>query len=257
MKVGFIGFGNMAQAITKGLVNAKVLQPEDIYACAAHYDKLENNARIFKIHPCKNVKEVIEQSDIIIIAVKPYQITKVMQPAAELIGNKMVISIAAGFYYDKLIQVLPEAHFISAIPNTPISVGQGILMCEEKNTLSEDQKAQLVRLFEPVAMIEAVDSKLINIAGTISGCSPAFAAMFIEALADAGVKHGLSRNLAYALSGKVLEGTGALFLDQGVHPGVLKDAVCSPGGTTIKGVSSLEKDGFRGDIINAIDAIIK
>ena len=110
-------------------------------------------------------------------------------------------------------------------------------------------------LFSKIALIEVVDTKHFSIAGTIAGCTPAFTAMYLEALGDAGVKYGLTRTQSYRLAAKMIEGTGALYLSEAKHPGELKDAVCSPGGTTIKGVASLEKDGFRGVIINAIDAI--
>lgn len=117
-------------------------------------------------------------------------------------------------------------------------------------------EAKLAELFGPIALIAPVDSKHMDIAGTIAGCSPAFAAMFIEALSDAGVKYGLQRAQALEMAARVLEGTGALFMADHSHPGVMKDSVCSPGGTTIRGVSQLEKDGFRGDIIDAVDAVM-
>lgn len=255
MKVAFIGFGNMAQAITRAWLGAQVLAPEDIYACARRYERLEQNCQRLGVQPCKTPAEAAAAAEVVVIAVKPYQIADVCGPIVDLLKTKTVISLAAGMPYEKLKTILPGVPVISAIPNTPISVGAGILVCEEENSLSQDQKALVVRLFEPVALIVGVDSAHLSIAGTIGGCSPAFAALFIEALADAGVKYGLTRQLSYELSAKVLEGTGKLFLKEGGHPGQLKDAVCSPGGTTIKGVCALEHDGFRGDIIGAIEAI--
>lgn len=257
MKIGFIGFGNMAQAITKGLLDYKVIAPQDICACAAHYDKLEKNAAKFGIGPCKSAREVVENSHIVILAVKPYQIADVSYEIKDAFDGKFMVSLAAGFGFDKLENYFQNVHMISAIPNTPIAVGKGILICQEKNSLTEDEKAEFAALFDSIARIVEVESTHLDIAGTVAGCSPAFVAMFMEALGDAGVKYGLKRNVAYELAAAVIEGTGALYLDSKMHPGELKDAVCSPAGTTIKGVSALEKDGFRGDIIDAIDAIME
>ncbi|WP_301094435.1 pyrroline-5-carboxylate reductase dimerization domain-containing protein [Faecalibaculum rodentium] len=165
--------------------------------------------------------------------------------------------IAAGFTDRKLRPLLPDdCESLCVMPNTPIRVGQGILVWETGSTLSADMEAKLAELFGPIALIVPVDSEHMDIAGAIAGCSPAFAAMFIEALSDAGVKYGLQRAQALEMAARVLEGTGALFMADHNHPGVMKDSVCSPGGTTIRGVSQLEKDGFRGDIIDAVDAVM-
>lgn len=255
IQAGFIGFGNMASKIVQGFLKENVLPASAICACAAHYDKLCANAAKYGITPMASAREVVEASNVIIIAVKPYMVESVMSGCLDLLGDKMVISLAAGMPFEKLHAIMPNAHCISVMPNTPIGVGQGILICETTNSLTDDQKAILVRLFENVATIVPVDSAHLSIAGTIAGCSPAFAAMFIEALADAGVKYGLQRAMAYELAAKVLEGTGALYMEERMVPAAMKDAVCSPGGTTIKGVCALEKDGFRAAIIGAIEAI--
>ena len=121
--------------------------------------------------------------------------------------------------------------------------------------MSADEFAAFEQLFSKSALIQPVESHLLSVAGTVAGCSPAFISMFLEALGDAGVKHGLPRALAYRLAGQALCGTGKMHVETGTHPGAMKDAVCSPGGTTIKGVSALEHHGFRSAVIDAIDAI--
>ena len=151
--------------------------------------------------------------------------------------------------------MLPQAHVICTIPNTPIAVGQGVIVAESKDSLTDEQRQLVEELFKPVALFERVDTAQMSIASVVSGCGPAYAAMFIEALADAGVKHGLARNTAYRLAGKMVQGTGALQIATGQIPAAMKDAVCSPGGTTIKGVAALEQHGFRGSIIAAVDAV--
>lgn len=254
--IGFIGFGNMAQAIAKGLVDSKKLKGEQIYACALNYEKLCTNTEKIDAHPMINATEVIENSDFVVLAVKPYMIAEVVEPVKELLKNKVVVSVAAGCKFDFYEEILEEGtHHISTIPNTPVAVAEGIWVCENKHSLSKEEFIHFKDIFGSIGLIEMVDSKQLSIAGTISGCAPAFTAMYMESLADAGVKHGLPRESAYRLAAKMIAGTGKLYLSNNDHPGMMKDAVCSPGGTTIKGVASLEKNAFRGIVIDAIDEI--
>ena len=255
MKIGFIGFGNMAQAIARGLIAAKAILPDEIFACAAHYEKLKENAAPLGIHAAETAKTVAEQADMVILAVKPYQIEAVIEPIKALLREKMIVSIAAGCPFAWYEQVLlPGTHHISTIPNTPVSVCEGIFVCEQTHSLTQDEWDAFCGLFSKIALIEQVDSDHLSIAGTLSGCAPAYTAMYIEALADAAVKHGVARQTAYRLAAQMIVGTGALHLSTGMHPGAMKDAVCSPGGTTIKGVAALEENGFRNAVIKAIDA---
>lgn len=255
-KIGFIGYGNMAQAIVTGLIASGKMEGQQIYACAAHYDKLCDNAKAAGIQPMKTALEVVEHSDMVVLAVKPYLIGTVVEPIKSCLKGKVVVSIAAGFNFDKYEAIFEAGtHHISTIPNTPVAVQEGIFVCENRNSLTEEELAEFEDLFGSIALIEMVDSKNLSIAGTLSGCTPAFTAMYMEALADAGVKHGLTRPCAYRLAAQMITGTGKLYMERKEHPGQMKDAVCSPGGTTIKGVASLEKNAFRGSVIEAIDAI--
>lgn len=254
--IGFIGFGNMAQAIASGLLRAGAVKPGQLCACARNYEKLSEKALSLHIRACKTAEEVIRCSDFVVLAVKPYQMEALLAPLTGLLAEKALISIAAGYCFDKYQSLLQEGtRHISTIPNTPVAVCEGILICEEKHSLSKEEYEIFRRIFSSVAMIETVDTKHLSIAGTLSGCSPAFTAMYLEALSDAGVKHGLTRESSFRLAAKMLCGTGRLYLEEKKHPGAMKDAVCSPGGTTIRGVASLEKNGFRGAVIEAIDAI--
>lgn len=255
MKIGLIGFGNMAQAMVKGWLKEKVLEPGQIYCTAGHFDALKERAAVYGVHPVETNLELVNTVDVVILAVKPYMIAHAVEGCLSSFGDKMIISVAAGMPFEKIEAILPGTRHISIVPNTPISVGQGIVVTEQKNSLDEEQRKEFEELFEKVALIAVVPTAQLSIAGTLAGCTPAFAAMFMEALGDAGVKYGLQRNQAYELAAKVLEGTGAMYMAHPMHPGAMKDAVCSPAGTTIRGVSSLEKNGFRGDVIDAIDAI--
>lgn len=245
----------MAGALVQGWLNTQTLKPEQIYACSAHPDVLAQKLKGTGMHAMENAAQVIEACSVLVLAVKPNVLEQALEGCAGLVKEQMVISIAAGKPYDAIEALLPGSRHISIMPNTPVAAGQGIVIAEEENSLTPEQMETFHALFSSIALVETAAPAQFSAAGTLAGCSPAFAAMFIEALADAGVKHGLKRQTAYSIAAKVLEGTGALYFLQDGNPASMKDAVCSPGGTTIKGVSALEKRGFRGDIIDAIDAI--
>lgn len=256
LRIGFIGFGNMAQAMVKGLIDCNVCTGGQITACAGRFDKLKKTAETLGICAAESACEVAENSDFIVIAVKPYMIEQVTAPILDLLQSKVIISVAAGYDFEKYEELLkPGTHHLSTIPNTPISIGEGIIVCEKKHSLSDEEFALFTQVFGQIALIESVDTGQLSAAGTLSGCSPAFTAMYLEALSDAGVKHGLDRDAAYRMAAKMICGTGKLYLENEAHPGMMKDAVCSPGGTTIRGVAALEKGGFRGLVIEAIDTI--
>ena len=256
IKVGFIGFGNMAQALAEGLIIKEVIKPNQIYACSKNWEKLYKNTKEKGMNPCKTSEELVKESDIVIIAVKPYLIPEVITPIKEILKKKIVISVAAGYSFEKYEALLsPGTSHLSTIPNTPVSIGEGIIIAENRHSLSDEEYQLVEELFSKIALLQFVDSKQLSIAGTLSGCGPAFTSMFIEALADAAVKHGLTREISYKLASQMVAGTGKLQIATGKHPGEMKDAVCSPGGTTIVGVATLERKGLRSAVIDAIDAI--
>lgn len=258
MKIGFLGFGNMAQALANGLIYKNAIKAEDIYASAKNWDKLCGNTQPKGLNPCKDSAELAEKVDMVVIAVKPYLVEEVIAPIKEKLAEKIVISVVVNYNFDQYEKILaPGTHHLSTLPNTPVSVGEGAIICESKHSLTAEEYDSFVQLFSSIALIENVDTKNIGIAGTITGCGPAFASMFIEALSDAAVLHGLPRELSYKLASQMLIGTGKLQLETSTHPGKMKDAVCSPGGTTIVGVTTLERKGFRSAVIDAIDAIQK
>ena len=177
--------------------------------------------------------------------------------AAEILSDKALISIVSGFDYDACQKFLPaEYHHLSTIPNTPVASGQGVFVCEQKHSLTEEQLAAFKDVFSQIAILEFLPTELMGPAEVIAGCAPAYAAMMIEALGDAGVKFGLSRDTAYRLAAQMMAGTGALAVQTGQHPAAMKDAVCTPGGSTIVGVQSLERSGFRSALIEAVDAVM-
>lgn len=254
MRVGFIGFGNMAKSIVQGMN----LKPHHykLCACAKHYDKLCQAQESYHIKAYSTASEVIEHSDFIIVAVKPYQIEEVLTPVLDLLEEKVLISIAASFMfeaYETLTQ--GKIHHLSCIPNTPCSVGEGITIVEKKHTLTKAEYEAFEALFSTVSKVICLDEKEFSVGSTIAGCGPAFASMFIEALGDAGCKFGLTREVAYEIAAQMLQGTGALYNANKDHPGKMKDMVCSPSGSTIRGVIALEKKAFKGIVVEAIEAV--
>ncbi|WP_411682218.1 pyrroline-5-carboxylate reductase [Clostridium thailandense] len=258
MKLGFIGFGNMAQALANGLVYKNSIKAEQIYACAKNWDKLCKNTKSKGFIPCKDSKELVENVDMVVISVKPNLVEEVITPIKEKLVGKIVISVVVNYTFDRYEKILaPNTHHLSTLPNTPVSVGEGIIVCENKSSLTLEEHESFVNLFSQIALIENAETKNLGIAGTVSGCGPAFTSMFIEALSDAAVMHGLPRDISYKLASQMVVGTGKLQLLTNTHPGMMKDAVCSPGGTTIVGVAALERKGLRSSIIDAIDEVQK
>ncbi|MGN0658555.1 MAG: pyrroline-5-carboxylate reductase [Emergencia sp.] len=255
VKLGFIGYGNMAGAVSRGLIRSGAVRPDQIYACARDYEKLCGKAAEDGIHPCESALDTAGICDVIFIGVKPYMIEEVMSPLKEALEGKIVISLAANTYSDRLQEILPASRSVATLPNTPVSVCEGIFLCETENSLAPEEREFTDALLCNLGAVFWMDRKQMDIGGVLAGCAPAFAAMFIEALGDAGCKHGLSRDTAYRLASQMLAGTGRMAMQSGDHPGRMKDAVCSPGGTTIVGVSALEKNGFRYAVIDAVDQI--
>ena len=255
-KIGFIGMGNMAQALAKGFISSGKIAGADVFAYAPNQEKLAVNAAKIGFKPCANLRELAENCDTLIMACKPYQIESVLEEMGSDIAGKVLVSVAAGWNFEKYSKYVPEDTCVQYImPNTPVSVGAGTVLVEEAGSLCEADKAQLMDLLESVGAAVELPSKLMNTGMAISGCGPAFFDLIIEALGDGGVKNGLPRDKAYELAAKTMEGSAKLFLESGQHPGQLKDQVCSPGGTTIRGIAVLEEAGVRSAFIKTIDEI--
>ena len=255
-KIGFIGMGNMAQALAKGFIGSGKIAAEDVFSYAPNQEKLAANAEKIGFTPCISLKELSLNCDTLIIACKPYQIESVLEELGDSVSGKNIVSVAAGWDFEKYSKYVSENTCVQYImPNTPVSVAAGTVLVEETSSLGKGDKAQLMDLLEGVGAAVELPSKLMNTGMAISGCGPAFFDMIIEALGDGGVKNGLPRDKAYELAARTMEGSAKLFLESGLHPGQLKDQVCSPGGTTIKGVAVLEEEGVRSAFIRTIDVI--
>ena len=258
-KVGFIGFGSMASAICDGLLMKNVVEPSAIYACARNMDKLRAACNRRGINACAGAEEVAAASDIVVIAVLPQQVEGVVKDVADALRGKPLFSIAAGIDYAHYVSYLGEGfNHISTVPNTPIAIGEGIIVAEATHSFTPEQLALFEGVFGQIAKIkiEYFSSELLSLGGTGAGCAPAFVDVFIEAMADGLVKNGMSRAQAYKIVPQMISGTAKYMMESGKHPGELKDAICTPGGTTIVGISALEETGFRYSLIHAIDKIM-
>ena len=257
-KIGFVGMGNMALAIAEGFLKSGKVQSEEILAYAPHQDKLSKNAERIGFVPKSSVKELVQASDYIIIACKPYQIQGVLEEIKSELAGKALLSIAAGWLYETYHEILGDAVRVQCImPNTPAMVGEGVILFEEVHSFTKEEHTYMLDLFGSLGLVEELPTHLMGIGGTISGCGPAFMDLVMEAYADAAVKYGVSRAMAYKLVSQMMLGSAKLLQVTGQHPGALKDAVCSPGGTTIRGVDALEHGGLRAACIDSIDAIMK
>lgn len=258
MKLGFIGLGNMGRAIASGLVQSGAIDAKDVCGYAPHRERLEAYCAETGITPMESAVAVAEACDTVLIAVKPYIIGGVLEEIRTAMRGKALLSVALGWDYEKLSAALDATTRVQFImPNTPALVQAGVLLFEEKNSLLPDERAAVMELFNRLGVVEELPTHLMGIGGTVSGCGPAFCAMMIEALADAGVKYGLPRASAYRLASQMCLGTAKLQIETGMHPGVLKDGVCSPAGTTIRGVEALEKNGMRAAFMEAVRAAMR
>ena len=252
-RLGFIGCGNMASAILYGAVDAGFLDPQTTYLYDVSQEAVERAAARTGAHSVATLAQLIENSDILLMGVKPGVVPKVVEEGKAALAQKPIISIAAGWSHTKYRELLPITHILPIMPNTPVLVGEGMTLFEKENSFSEKEFTFAKSMFESIGSVEILPSDLMGVAGTVSGCGPAFVYMMIEALGDGAVKLGLPRPIAYKLASQMIAGSGKMQLVTGAHPGKLKDDVCSPGGLTIRGVKALEDGGFRSAIIQAVE----
>lgn len=259
-KVGFIGAGNMGCAMIKSIVNSKFTSSENIFVYDVDKEKLSSLKSETGITISNSSIEVIGKSDIIILAVKPNVIKNVLQACKSTFDDKKIlISVAVGvpikFYQDIIGD---DKKIIRTMPNTPALVGEGMtLMSYDDKILSQEEVLKVKSIFQCFGKVEVLDEKLMNEVTAVTGSSPAYVFIFIEAMADAAVLSGLPRELSYKLAAQSVMGSAKLVLETGKHPGELKDQVCSPAGTTIEAVKTLEKRGFRYAVIDAMEECTK
>ena len=254
-KIGFIGMGNMGYAMLKGVLN--VFEPSDIIFTCPDLDKCKRISDETGVKYAESNAECANNAQYIVLAVKPQVYSAVMKNIVNVIReDSVVISIAPGITIDSIKDNLGiNTEVVRAMPNTPALVGEGMTgVSYNKDEFSFEQRDVVDRFFNSFGKVVYVDEKLMDVIVCASGSSPAYVYMFIEALADSAVKYGIKRDDAYKLVAQTVLGSAKMVLETNEHPGVLKDKVCSPGGTTIAGVAALEEHNFRNAVIKATDA---
>ncbi|RKI87181.1 pyrroline-5-carboxylate reductase [Parablautia intestinalis] len=259
MKIGFIGLGNMAKAMISGMLAKGIARPEEIFGSARTKETGQYVKEKYGIQILEGNRQVAAQADIVILAVKPQVFGEVIPQIKGVVrDDALVMSIAAG----RTIAQIEEAFgkklkLVRCMPNTPAMVGEGCSGVCRNELVSDGEMAQCMELLRSFGMAEEVPERLMNAVVGVSGSSPAFVFLFLEALADGAVKAGMPRGQAYHFATQTVLGSAKLLLETGRHPGELKDMVCSPGGTTIEGVEILEKKGLRSAVMEAVDACVK
>lgn len=257
MKIGFIGCGNMASAILGGIAKSKIIDKKDVYVSNRSKEKLDVIQKKYGFNVSTKNSDVINKAtDIIFICVKPQIFDTISNDLKKQIKkNQLVVSIMAGKNIKYLENALGTKNVIRVMPNTPCLVGAGISAVATNIKTANNKSYEFVlKILETLGEAVPVEEKYINIITQISGASPAWIFMFIEALADGGVECGMPRDMAYKFAKSAVMGSGKLAMEKDMHVGALKDMVTSPAGTTIEGVRVLEENGFRGAIIDAVMA---
>jgi pyrroline-5-carboxylate reductase len=256
-KIGFIGMGNMAGAIAKGIIQSGFIQGGDIIAYDLQLEKLED-IHTYGVAVASNETEVVKESEFVFIGVKPQVVEGVLSLIKNDLKEKALISIVLGYDFEKYNQLLDSStRHIFVMPNTPAMVQKGMSLIEKTHSLTDKEFEFVKRMFASIGEIDILETSLMKAGGALSGCGPAFIYMVIEALADGAVKEGIPRQKAYKLAAQTVLGAGEMVLKTQEHPGILKDNVCSPGGTTIRGVEALEQHGIRAAFIDAISQSIQ
>jgi pyrroline-5-carboxylate reductase len=253
--VGFVGGGNMGEALIKGLIAASLVPAKAIHATDVRADRLKELDRQYGIQVSSDNAEMVRQADIVILAVKPQIMEAVLKEIAPAVTRRtLLISIAAGVSTAKIRAGLgKDARLIRVMPNTPALVLEGATAIAKADGLEPDDLDTAGEIFSAVGRVVVLTEDLLDAVTGLSGSGPAYIAVVIESLADGGVRMGLDRITAMTLATQTVLGAAKLLLETGLHPGALKDMVSSPGGTSIAGIAALEEGGIRTTFIKAVE----
>ena len=259
MKIGFIGLGNMASAMIGGILKKNLYSPEDLIGADKSEEAVKRAAETFHIHTTTDNIEVAEAADVLILAVKPQFFEGMIAEIKGAVGkDKLVISIAPGKTMEWLMDHFgKEMKLVRCMPNTPALVGEGCTGFCTYSMVTEEEQETARKILESFGKAYPVPENLMDTVVGVSGSSPAYVFMFIEAMADEAVAEGMPRALAYEFAAQAVLGSAKMVLETGKHPGELKDMVCSPAGTTIQAVKVLEEKGFRAAVMDAMEACIE
>ena len=252
--IGFIGSGNMATAMIGGILKAELVSPTKIMCSDPSSKKLETLNKKYGVTTTTNNCEIAKKADILILSVKPQFYPVVIEEIRNEVNNNTIIVVIAAGQKIEIIKELfaREIKVVRAMPNTPALVGEGMAALCPCPMILPDELDLICKIFNSFGKCEVIPEKLMDAVTAVSGSSPAFVFMIIEAMADGAVLEGMPRNIAYNFAAQTVLGSAKMVLETGKHPGELKDMVTSPSGTTIEGVKVLEENGLRGTMIKAI-----
>jgi len=254
-KVGFLGAGNMGEAMIRGLLKAGIVPAEDIFVTDVRLDRLQQLGKLYGIHTLSDNSLLVKRVDVVILAVKPQIIHPVLKEVGPAVNaKKLVISVAAGVPTAALRADLPRGvRLIRVMPNTPALVLEGMTAVAKADGLQRGDLETAEEIFGAVGKVVVLEEEALDAVTGLSGSGPAYVALMIEALTDGGVKMGLDRLTAMTLAAQTVLGSAKLLIETGAHPGQLKDMVTSPGGTAIAGIAALEEGGVRRTLISAVE----
>lgn len=253
--IGCIGCGNMGRAMVEGIMKAKYVDGDAMMVSNLHPERLVELKRTYGLVVANNV-EVASKADILILAVKPYMYPVIITEIKDVVkADVIIVNIGTGIGNEDVYSLFDrKIKVVKAIPNMPSMVQEAMSAVVYGELLSEEDKQWIKEVFETFGKTCEVTPSLLTSVSVVSGCSPAYVFMFIEALADGAVLQGMPRADAYVFAAQAVLGAAKVVLETGKHPGALKDMVCSPGGTAIEAVIALEESGFRGSILSAMNA---
>ena len=255
--LGIIGAGSMGISIMRVVLDAGYIRQNQLTVFDTNMQKLEELSReLPSVTYCDHALDLARQCDMIILAVKPHVLSDVLETISSALSGKALISIAAGWTVKMLSDALEGtgATFLRVMPNTPAMVGEGMTALCEEYTLSEEDFSFAQGIFEALGRTVVLPERLFDGVIALSGSSPAYVYMLIEAMMQGGVQQGIPKDIAIQMAAQSVLGSALMVLSSGEHPAVLRDAVCSPGGTTIDAVAVLEKNGFRSAVLEAMEA---
>jgi len=253
-KVGFLGGGNMGEALIRGLVKTGLIPPDHLFVTDVRLERLEELGRRYGLHTLSDNMLLVRRVDVVILAVKPQILASVLREVAAAVPGRLMISIAAGVSTLAIRSHLPPGvRLIRTMPNTPALVLEGATAIAGADGLDPGDLETAQEIFSAVGKVVVLEEELMDAVTGLSGSGPAYLALVVEALADGGVRVGLDRQTAMTLAAQTVLGSARLLIETGTHPGQLKDMVTSPGGTAIAGIHTLEAGGLRRTLIDAVE----
>ncbi len=257
-KVGIIGVGNMGEAILRSMLSSGTVSKEEVVVFDINRDRMESILENYNVKTANSEEEIVKNSKYIFLAIKPKDYRNLLEKTKTFFSNKkVVISLLAGVKIEKIKEIVGDIPIVRIMPNTPVIVGEGAIGISFDNNIEDKEKEELKGIFSNLGETVYVSEELLDVVTGLSGSGPAYVFLFIDALAQGGVKMGLSYDDALRLAVQTVLGSAKMIKELKEHPAILRDKVTSPAGTTIYGISALESLNFRSSVIKAVEEATK